>query len=100
MNAHRHSLREMHGGDRLQARGVHDQQLTLTTSSVIPVAHQNPVIFGNSVGPVLGTTVGNLLVALGDSPERLMESLTASGWRRYEKAPGFLRGPLAIRETT
>ena len=35
---------------------------------------------GSAVGPVLGATVGNLLVALGDSPEQLMGSLTAAGW--------------------
>ena len=35
---------------------------------------------GSAVGPVLGATVGNLLVSLGDSPERLVGSLTAAGW--------------------
>ena len=35
---------------------------------------------GTAVGPVLGATVGNLLVALGDSPEHLLRSLTAAGW--------------------
>jgi len=35
---------------------------------------------GAAVVPVLGALVGNLLVALGDSPERLMASLVTSGW--------------------
>ncbi len=35
---------------------------------------------GSAALPVLGGMVGNLLIALGDSPERLMSSLTASGW--------------------
>lgn len=35
---------------------------------------------GTAVGPVLGATVGNLLVALGDKPDRLIVSLTAAGW--------------------
>lgn len=30
--------------------------------------------------PVLGSMIGNLLVAMGDSPERLMGSLAAAGW--------------------
>lgn len=34
----------------------------------------------DAVVPVLGTTVGNLLVAMGESPELLMGSLAATGW--------------------
>jgi hypothetical protein len=30
--------------------------------------------------PVLGGMVGNQLVAMGDSPEQLFGSLSASGW--------------------
>ncbi|MDT5240167.1 MAG: hypothetical protein QOD97_2365 [Mycobacterium sp.] len=35
---------------------------------------------GSAVGPVLGATVGNLLVALGDTPDELAGSLGTAGW--------------------
>ena len=52
---------------------------------------------GSAVGPVLGAMVGNLLVALGDSPERLAGSLRAACRlaEQTRKAPGMSRGLFA-----
>jgi hypothetical protein len=100
----------MHRGHGLQAGGVHDQQLPLVEAAVVSEPHQDAVVLGAGaeigherhladdepgversrlaaarlvvvlVHPVVGGMVGNQLVAMGDSPEQLFGSLSASGW--------------------
>jgi AcrR family transcriptional regulator len=72
---------------RISVGSADDETVVITTSSQLWAPIHGFVMlelagyYGDGVAalPVLGAIIGNLLVALGDSPELLMESLAAAG---------------------
>jgi AcrR family transcriptional regulator len=75
--------------DRITSGSADDEPAVITASAQLWCAIHGFVMLelagyyggdGTAVIPVLGTMVGNLLVAMGDSPERLLGSLVTSGW--------------------
>lgn len=73
---------------RITSGSADDETAVITTSAQLwSVIHGFQMLelagyFGDdgaAVVPVLATTIGNLLVALGDTPDRLMASLAESG---------------------
>jgi hypothetical protein len=74
---------------RITAAPADDHHAVVTTSAQLWCMIHGFVILelagyfggdGTAVVPVLGMMVGNHLIAMGDSQEKLMGSLAASGW--------------------
>jgi AcrR family transcriptional regulator len=84
-----HLVRRSMRAGRITAGSADDEQAVIATAAQFwSIAHGFMMLEladyfgcdGYAVAPVLGALVGNLLVALGDTPDKLVGSLGAAGW--------------------